>query len=243
MIAEASSARQRPDGSVELELFIRRAYDDKHARIKLALSSGGAEALIFNLTHPAGVSDRDKTVSDANEDVVDQEFDEAEPTFTDEKVGLPQPILTDPPRSITTRRRLWPKVLFLLAGIGLLYLVLGTGRKPDTPQDWPPGWYDLSDCVYTTSLDETKELHLSGDSRAVLYDRSGKENGPFRRVDGLWNFNEATQRYAVTLDGATEMYSMLRPGGLCALIKGDEGSADLRASWFAKGYDYEGPTD
>jgi hypothetical protein len=51
-------------------------------------------------------------------------------------------------------------------------------------------------------------------------------------VDGTWSFDDATKLYTITLNGEIATYSIAEPSqGLCMLVKGDLGAADLRASW------------
>jgi len=49
-------------------------------------------------------------------------------------------------------------------------------------------------------------------------------------------FDETTKLYAVNLNGGVATYSIVEPEGavgICMLVKGDLGAADLRASWFS----------
>ena len=106
-------------------------------------------------------------------------------------------------------------------------------RAPQKP--WPPGYAELINCSYATSLDGTKELKLLENKNAVLYDKSVMENGKYHKVDGQWVFDQAAQRYAVTLNGNTISYLLLDPKGFgaCMLISGELGAANLNKSWFA----------
>jgi hypothetical protein len=235
MIAEASSARRRPDESVELELLIRRAYDDKRATIKFALSTACAEELISNLTRPA-------VKSDTGHDVVDPCLNEDDPwpevvapgsRFRNLDVAVPT--FTETPKPIPPRKRIWLRGLFLIAGVSLVFLLMYAAWKKDAkvPED-PPGWLHLLDCAIARSVDRTKELYLSQNSRAVLYDKSIKENGKYRAIHGSWAFDEATKRYTVNLNGVVTAYSLveLEDWGVCILAKGNFTSADLSESWF-----------
>jgi hypothetical protein len=92
------------------------------------------------------------------------------------------------------------------------------------------------DCSPLVSIDGTKELHVFDDGMVVLWDETVKdERGRTLPVEGRWDLDETTKLYAVTLNGAVTMYSLVMPRvGPCMLVKGDLGAADLRASWFSK---------
>jgi hypothetical protein len=132
----------------------------------------------------------------------------------------------------------WGGVLLLICLVGAgIYWVFGRNQTDHQAKDTlAPGWYDLLDCSYTVSLDGTKELNVFENHGAVLYDKSVKMNGKYRAIDGNWTFDEVTKLYSVTLNGETETYSLLGPEGatgICMLVKGDLGAADLRGSWFS----------
>jgi len=54
-------------------------------------------------------------------------------------------------------------------------------------------------------------------------------------AQGVWSYDAATKRYALTLKGETTTYTLLSRGDpvTCILYKGHLDSADLRASWFS----------
>jgi len=143
-----------------------------------------------------------------------------------------------PPQKLDPKPdRQWGSVLLLICLVGAgLYWAFRNHSGNQTKDSLPPGWYDLLDCSYTVSLDGTKELNVFENHGAVLYDKSVKVNGKYRMIDGNWTFDEASKLYAVTLNGETATYSLVEPegpAGICILVKGDLGAADLRASWFS----------
>ena len=93
-------------------------------------------------------------------------------------------------------------------------------------------------CFFTMSFDGTKGLSLSYNRQAVLYAYSKVVGSKELTIEGTWTFDEATKRYAVTLDGAVTTYSVVAPEqtAVCMLVKGDLGAADLRASSFSPVY-------
>jgi hypothetical protein len=146
-------------------------------------------------------------------------------------------LATTPRRQI---RHLWP-ILATGAGMLAFYLIYfpEEGAKP-RPEPSPPGWETLLDCAFTTSLDGKKERNLFEDQSAVFYDKTTKDGGgKYRTIDGTWSFDQAVKRFVVTLDGIDTTYSVVLPegAGICMLIKGDVGAADLTASWFSSGSD------
>jgi hypothetical protein len=164
---------------------------------------------------------------DGKKDVVDAEFVEvdAEPLQPRSKPAAPRQ---------TTE---WGSVLLLvciLAGVGYWIFSALTSNTPQ-PEPWPPGFEELIDCSYTASLDGTKELELFENNVAVMYDKSIKENGRYRTLDGKWTFDETTKRYTVSLNNEPAVYSVVEPGGWgsCMLVKGDLRAVDLTTSWFA----------
>jgi hypothetical protein len=151
----------------------------------------------------------------------------------------------EPPERPSKTKFWWP-VLIACAFAGAIYLTLDTGKEPEQEtESSSPGWEDLLDCSRAALLDGTKELSLSENHRAVLYDKTKKENGRYLTVNGSWNFDETSKLYTVTLNGEATAYSIVEPEGatLCMLIKGDPGAADLRASWFSSIVDKDRPGD
>lgn len=148
----------------------------------------------------------------------------------------PDSIELPKPRSRT--RYLWP-IFWSCAGIGIVYLTLDRHKAAEQPVELP-GWTNLLPCSYAASFDGTKELGLSEDGRAVLYDKLAKGGS----IDGHWTFDETSNLYTVTINGEIATYSVVEPGGagFCMLVKGDPAAADLRSSWFSSPVD-EGPDD
>jgi len=143
----------------------------------------------------------------------------------------------------TPRTRLWPKIL-LVSAIGVAsYLLFFFFRGPNdeaasVPNPPPaPGYTELSSCTETESLDGKKTLSLTDNSEAVLTEEGN--DGKNHTITGNWSFDAGLKRYAVTLNGETTEYSIvsLERIGICILVKGDVGAADLRASWFASSVD------
>jgi hypothetical protein len=102
-----------------------------------------------------------------------------------------------------------------------------------------PGWEDLISCSYVTSLDGTKQLSISENNRATLYESvalSDKKGGYERiSIEGTWSFDEISKQYFVALNGETTSYLLVSPerGGVCMLIAGELEAANLRRSWFS----------
>jgi hypothetical protein len=174
--------------------------------------------------------DCDSHVTYEHEDVVDAEF-----TDVDEDSGLL--VESRPPRQ---NLKEWGSLLLLgciiAGGAGGIYWAVSAWDKSRQELDpWPLGWEELLDCSYTASIDGTKELNLFDNHRAVLYDKSTKEGGKYRTLDGKWAFDQAAKHYTVTLNGDSTVYSVVEPPGWgsCMLVKGDITAADLSATWFA----------
>lgn len=173
-------------------------------------------------------------VMSGSEDIVDAEFREAD------DLG-PAWQSSDQPRLKPQRR--WGSLLLLLCiGAGTAaYYFFGPEKKAAPKTEWPVGWAELIDCYSTTSLDGKRDLELSEDQHAVLYDKTAQENGKYRAVDGSWSFDPTTKQYAITLNGATTSYSLVEPeNAACMLIKGGSAAANLDESWFAT-YDNQAP--
>ena len=68
-----------------------------------------------------------------------------------------------------------------------------------------------------------------------MYDKSIKEKGKYLSIDGSWNFDETAKLYTVTLNGEVSSFTIVEPEstGVCMLVTGDLGAADLRSSWFS----------
>jgi hypothetical protein len=124
-------------------------------------------------------------------------------------------------------------------GLGAYYLATHTTphREPE-PEPPKPGWERLARCSFVTSFDGNRDLSFSDDGRAELYDNTNKDKDV---VAGEWRFDEATNLFAVILDGVPKSYAVVEPGQgpICMLLKGDLQAADLKESWFSPSSDEE----
>jgi hypothetical protein len=139
------------------------------------------------------------------------------------------------------RKRHWPRILSVVAIAIVAYLIFFRHPADRTPRIRPPpvpGWERLSSCESTTSFDEKKSLELTKDHKASLTTKTGEDDKEII-TNGDWNFDETSKRYAVTVDGATTVYSIVVLKNICMLIKGNVAAADLSASWFSPLYDDE----
>jgi ABC-type siderophore export system fused ATPase/permease subunit len=136
------------------------------------------------------------------------------------------------------RQARWPRFLLAFAGIMTLFWTAAhkaAGTAPATV----PGWDGVLPCSYAASIDGTKELMLNENHSVTLYDernpKDGTEQDQNKIIDGEWSFDEALKRYAITLNGATTVYSVVQPENshTCLLVKGGLNSANLRESWFS----------
>jgi hypothetical protein len=146
--------------------------------------------------------------------------------------GEPEFIELPPPPSRTWNW--WPIAATLAASALYVMFFSGNTIKPSAKPS-PPGWEELSECAFVTSLDGTKELDLFDDQLAVFYEESKNDRGKGRMVEGTWAFDQSAKKYEVTIDGATTIYSIMTPErtAICMLVKGDPAAADLTASWFS----------
>ena len=110
---------------------------------------------------------------------------------------------------------------------------------PDVDEDntKPPialiaGWDEIGACASMASLDGTREIRLSENQNAEMWDHSSSKKGESDIAQGVWSYDATSKRYAVTLKGETTTYTLITRGEpvTCILYKGDLGSADLRAS-------------
>jgi hypothetical protein len=132
------------------------------------------------------------------------------------------------------------KILCACAGAAFVCFIFSDrADKARTPIRIVPGWQDLISCSYVTSLDGTKQLSISENNRATLYESvalSDKKRGDERiSVEGTWSFDEISKQYFVALNGETTAYLLVSPerGGVCMLIAGELEAANLRRSWFS----------
>jgi hypothetical protein len=149
-----------------------------------------------------------------------------------------EPDFIELPKPPSRMRYLW-LIFWGCAGIGIIYLTLDRHKAVEPPVELA-GWTNLLPCSYAASFDGTKELSLSEDGRAVLYDKLAKGGS----IAGNWTFDETSKLYAVTINDEMATYSVVEPGGtgFCMLVRGDPSAADLRSSWFSSPVD-EGPGD
>lgn len=146
---------------------------------------------------------------------------------------------------LRSKRRHWWPIFGFCFGAVLIYVSIMIGR-PEPPL--VPGWEDLGRCIFTMSFDGMKELALSDNHQAVLYDLSKKEYWESPTIEGTWSFDETTHRYALALNDVVTTYSVVAPRSAvtsdetvaCVLVKGDLGAADMRASWFSPVIDDHG---
>jgi hypothetical protein len=144
----------------------------------------------------------------------------------------------------------WSRLKVIGAGVFAIMLYLAfasdflgfvfSGRDVAAPPQKPavPGWNDLEPCAFLTSLDDKKNLALTEEQGVELVESDLDENGVAtenRLLQGRWSYDATSKRYSVTLDGDTTTYTLLSRGDptTCILVKGDLGTADLRASWFS----------
>jgi hypothetical protein len=143
------------------------------------------------------------------------------------------------PKANQRRSYFWPVFCCLIA-VPIIYRWMfgpATQLAEQLSAPAPPGWDELLDCSYTKSLDGTKQLELLDNQTAVLSDTAIKKDGEYRTATGNWEFDQTSKRYAITLSGEVTAYSIAKPTGICMLVKGDLGAADLRASWFSSNDD------
>ena len=130
----------------------------------------------------------------------------------------------------------WLTVIVLSCVVfGVTYRMTRIASKLGTPLPSPPGWDDLVACAATISLDGNKELTLSHDERAELWDHSlGNITNPDKGVvKGSWRYDKGSKQYLITLRTRTIAYRLIRPPGSCFLLNGELGAANLWDSWFA----------
>jgi hypothetical protein len=132
-----------------------------------------------------------------------------------------------------------PILLSTCVAAGALYWMF---LWPDVDKDntKPPialiaGWDEIGACASMASLDGTREIRLSENQNAEMWDHSSSKEGENDIAQGVWSYDATSKRYAVTLKGEMTTYTLITRGEpvTCILYKGDLGSADLRASWFS----------
>jgi hypothetical protein len=142
------------------------------------------------------------------------------------------------------------KILCTCAGAAFVCFIFSARTdKARAPIRIVPGWEDLISCSYVTSLDGTKQLSISENNRATLYESVAlldKTGGDERiSIDGTWSFDETSKQYFVALNGETTTYLLVSPekGGVCMLVAGELEAANLRRSWFSFQADDNDPGD
>ena len=142
------------------------------------------------------------------------------------------------------------KILCACAGAAFVCFIFSARTdKARAPIRIVPGWDDLASCAYVTSLDGTKQLSISENNRATLYESVAllDKKGSVERIpiEGTWSFDEISKQYSVALNGVTTTYLLVNPerGGVCMLIAGELEAANLRRSWFTFQSDDDDPGD
>jgi hypothetical protein len=134
-----------------------------------------------------------------------------------------------PPRRIGFGIGPWTAVFWGAVIDGIIYF--GIHRRmteTHSVQTAMAGWENLSRCSYVGSFDGTKELSLSENGNATIYDSTANN----KSIDGEWHFDKTTNLYTVTFNGESKSYSLLEParGPICMLLKGDPKAADMPTS-------------
>src|ERR1700732_2493794 len=72
------------------------------------------------------------------------------------------------------------------------------------------------------SLDGARELKFFENQNAEMWDHSSLKEGESDIAQGVWSYDAATKRYALTLKGETTTYTLLSRGDpvTCILYKG-----------------------
>jgi hypothetical protein len=179
-----------------------------------------------------------------NEDVIDPEFTEVDGHSTQFKS---QQFRAATPGPTPNKSSPWRKVLLACGGAVFVYAIYVHRSQEVTPPTIP-GWDKLIPCSHAVSIDGSKELLLSEEHIATLYDKSLAKDGKSNEnigVLGAWSFDDQSKKYFVSLAGTTNAYTLLSPEQVstCILIKGNLESADLQESWFSAEEDDPGDYD
>jgi hypothetical protein len=131
----------------------------------------------------------------------------------------------------------WRKILLACGAAAIAYTACVHQSNKIIPPI-VPGWQELASCSYAVSLDGNKELLLSEDHSATLYDKSVmKEGSRYKDIGapGTWSFDDNSKKYTVSFGGIADIYTVVSPEqvSFCMLIKGNLESANLRESWFS----------
>ena len=110
-------------------------------------------------------------------------------------------------------RFLWTKVWLTFAGVIALLGIVGQIFAVTSPPP-VPGWEGLSLCAYVTSLDGAKTLILEENHHVVLEDQRNlkdtHDRDQSKSIEGEWSFDEGSKRYAITVNGAATLYSVVQ---------------------------------
>lgn len=135
--------------------------------------------------------------------------------------------------------KVWAAIVVTCVVVGVAYRMRGpVAVETPEPPIFPVGWVDLAPCAFLATLDGARELTLTEDNLAKLWDLTPLKDGEDsknRQIDGTWAYDQASKRYAIALAGQTTTYLLLARGDpvTCILLKGELRSADLSASWFS----------
>src|ERR1017187_1700151 len=118
------------------------------------------------------------------------------------------------PRAIRSSRGFrppWRKVLLACGAAVFVYATYVHRAEKITPPTIP-GWDELISCSHAVSPDGSKELLLSKDHKATLYDKSSvktEKSNQAKGVLGEWAFDHQSKKYFVSLAGTTKEYTLL----------------------------------
>jgi hypothetical protein len=112
-----------------------------------------------------------------------------------------------------SRRVPWKPILLsaCIAAVALYWMFLW----PDVAKDAKPpialmaGWDELGACSTMASLDGSREIKLSENQNAEMWDHSSLKEGESDIVQGMWRYDASSKRYAVTLNGETTTYTLV----------------------------------
>lgn len=190
-----------------------------------------------------GQAPSSKANAGTNEAAADAEFIEVN---FDEPVRTPRAWPVNP-GPIPNKSSPWRRAL-LACGAAVFAYAIYVHRSQQVTPPTISGWNDLIFCSHAVSFDGSRELLLSEQHIATLYEKSVAKNEKSNedtRVLGTWSFNDQSKKYILSLAGTTNAYTLLSPEQVstCMLIKGNLDSADLRESWFSAEEDDPGDYD
>jgi hypothetical protein len=96
------------------------------------------------------------------------------------------------------------------------------------------GWSRLDDCSPMQSLDGKQQLVLLEDHSAKV-ERAGSGKGAKETAEN-WTFDEASNRYLITLGGQEKSFTIVQPDNseVCILVMGSPTYADMTESWYGR---------